>query len=493
MPPSQRGLGRTIFMKPIGLVEASLGSPWLEALDMADCRLLMHLLEENPCRVVQRSEGGFTVLHAAAMRGCLKLLDQVFELFQGDNLRFVDEREGIKLSLDELFKAKCFYNRRNEEGIGAVGLTAAEFAWWSMGDCDARLYLNDDARLYLNDRTRFDSRPFSSDESEIFGSSMDSEGADEENPSPRMLLLGVLADHRGFLTDIVRSFRFEEDLDYNFVADREELRFHHACQYVDRGEVKEYVEAVIMGCMEKGPRVLKYLFQLRNAQGQTPLHVAVECGTCLQLVRLIPGRESGYNAECLNMRDSRGWTALHCCASFEGLYFELLVLLKDGRADVNAEAKFMSGRSGNYSEATPLHLAVLHNSSMVMERLLEDPRTNVNAHFHRQLYFDDNLYVSRFGHPLKEWTTLQLAAVAGLPEMVKVLLRFPKVCICFHDQGRIQFSHKFYTLNLFVNALIILEPKNIQNERLHVIEHYAGHGIEYETHGYLYKHLLKFH
>ena len=42
------------------------------------------------------------------------------------------------------------------------------------------------------------------------------------------------------------------------------------------GEVKEYVEAVIGGCVEKGPHVLKYLFQLRNAQGQTPLHVAVE-------------------------------------------------------------------------------------------------------------------------------------------------------------------------------------------------------------------------
>ena len=128
-----------------------------------------------------------------------------------------------------------------------------------------------------------------------------------------------------------------------------------------------------------------------------------------------------------------------------------------------------------------------------MERLLWDPRTYVNDHFHRQLYFDDILQVSRIGHPWKEWTSLQLAAVAGLPKMVKVLLGCLRVCICFHDQGRIQFSHNFYTLNLFVNALIILKPKNIKNERLHVIEPYARHGMEYGTHGYLYKHLLKVH
>ena len=70
--------------KTAGLVEAPLGSAWSTALDMADCKQLMNLLEENPCRVVQKGKGGFTVLHAAAMRGCLKLLDQVFDLFQGE-------------------------------------------------------------------------------------------------------------------------------------------------------------------------------------------------------------------------------------------------------------------------------------------------------------------------------------------------------------------------------------------------------------------------
>ena len=67
--------------------------------------------------------------------------------------------------------------------------------------------------------------------------------------------------------------------------------------------------------------------------------------------------------------------------------------------------------------------------------LLRDPRTNVNARFHTRIYFDDSFYANRFGHPLKKWTALQLAAVAGLPETVKVLLKCPKVCICSHDQG----------------------------------------------------------
>ena len=390
-------------------------------------------------------------MYAAAMRGCLKLLDQVFDLFEG-NGRFVDEREGIHLFLQELCKAKSTYNvSTHEEGIGACGLTAAEFAWWTMGDCEGRKDL-----IYGRS---FGSPSFSSYQSEIFGSSMDS----DENS----LVLGVLADHRSLLPNILHMW-FEDELDYNFVADREELCFHYACQYLHIGEdIKEYVEAVIGGCVEKGAHVLKYLFQLRNAQGQTPLHVPLYDGRLGGLVGLIPGRESGENAECLNMRDSRGWTALHCCVSFdnlvvgslEGLSNQLDVLLEDGRADVNAR---VSGRCEEYT-ATPLHLAVIHNNWKVVERLLRDPRTDVNALFHRQLYFDDSLYVSRFGHPLKEWTTLQLAAVAGLPEMVKVLLRCPGVCISFHDQGRIQFSHKFYTLNLF--ALIILEPKNIKNER----------------------------
>ena len=378
------------FMETVGLVEAPLGSAWSAALTMADCEQLMKLLEENPCRVVQKGKGGVTVLHAAAMRGCLKLLDQVFYLFQGDDLRFVDKKEGIELSLQELCKAEGIYTR-----ICAIGLTAAEFAWWSMGDCDAWDYLIDGAS--------FGSRSFSSYESEICGSSMDSEGADEENPSPRPLLLEVIADHRSLLTDIMRSSRFEEDLDYNFVVDCEELRFHHACQYIDRGEVKEYVEAVIGGCAEKGPHLLKYLFQLCNAQGQTPLHVAVNSGTCLHLVGLIPGRALGENEECLNVSDSRGWTALHCCASVQDLSIFLDVLLADGRADVNAR---VSGRCEECPGATPLHLAILHTSSKAVEMLLQDSGTDVNAHFHRQIYFDDILIVSRFDHPLNEWTPL---------------------------------------------------------------------------------------
>ena len=460
--PWQRVLAQQL-MKNTALVEAPLGSAWSAALDKADCMQLMHLLEENPCWVVQTGKRGFTVLHAAAMRGCLKLLDQVHDLFQAENIpictdalrsdfkkkvdslnvsvkgepRFVDKKEGIELSWQKFLTAEGICGI--EEGINAVALTAAEFAWWSMGDCHAREYLNDGRR-------RFGSRTFSSYQSEIFGSSMDSEGADEENPSPRPLLLGVLKDlpqetyakptpFSCVSHDLkIMHALFEEDLAYNFVVDFEELRFHHACQYLDIGiEVfKKYVEKVIGGCVEKGPHMLRYLFQLRNAQGQTPLHVAPNVGTCLHLVGLIPGRESGDNAECLNMRDSRGWTALHRCASFEGLSHELRVLLEDGRADVNAK---VLGRREECTRATPLHLAVMYNNSKAVEMLLQNPRTDVNAHFHRHLYFDDNLHVSRLGHPLKEWTVLQLAAVAGLPEMVKVLLKFARVCICFHDKA----------------------------------------------------------
>jgi hypothetical protein len=420
--------------KSVGLVEAPRGSPWSEALDSADCKQLMNLLQENPCRVVQKGKAGSTVLHAAARRGCLKLLDQVFDLFE-DKYRFVDEEEGIELSLQELLKAESiyrsinhgsaiYYGTMNEEGIGEARLTAAEYAWWSMGACDAGIHL------------RVSGLPgprvtFFSYQRKIFGSSIDPVAADEESSSPQHLLRGVLADHRSLLSNTTH-YVFSEDLKYNFVVDCEELRFHHACQYVGKIDCREYVEAVIGGCVEKGPHVLKYLFQLRNAQGQTPLHLAMDNGS---LVPLIPGCESGENAECLNMRDSRGWTALHF-ASAQDYRKDLRELLEDGRADVNAKVDFIpvswDSTSVTCIRATPLYLAVIHNSSKAVERLLQDPRTHVNARFHRLIYFDDSLCVNRPGRRFTEWTALQLAAVAGLPEMVKVLMTCPKVCVCLH-------------------------------------------------------------
>jgi ankyrin repeat protein len=416
--------------KAAGLAEAPPGSPWLEALDSMDCKQLMNLLQENPCRVVEKSKAGFTVVHAAAMQGCLKLLDQVFDLLK-DNDRFVDEEEGIEVSLQELLKAEIDWE------FGENGrLTAFELAWWSMGDYECQHYL-------LNWERR--SGTFLSYQSKIFGSSIDPEVDDEESPSTRALLLGVLADHRSLLSESMRS-EFEEDLKYNFVADCEELRFHHACEwYIYDSNYKEYIKAVIGGCVEKGPHVLKYLFQLRNAQGKTPLHLARMTDFRDLLVHLIPGGESGQeNAECLNMPDSRGWTALHCAsaqdnfnylnvllkASAQDNFNYLNVLLKDRRVDVNATVKSMLGTGWYCTGATPLHVAVINNNSKAVKRLLQDPRTDVNALFRRRIYFDDSLYVNRFYDDLVNWTPLQLAAAAALPEMVKMLIKRPKVCIC---------------------------------------------------------------
>ena len=425
----QLASGEVRMPKTPRLVEAPPGSPWLKALDSTDCKQLMNLLQENPCLVVQKGEAGFTVVHAAARRGCLKLLDQVFDLFK-DKYRFVDEEKKIEVSLQELLKAET-----NLENAEKARLTAFELAWWSMGDSECRHYLlKGERRLWST---------FLSYQSEIFGSSIGSEVDDEESSSPRALLLGVLADHQSLLSDKFRSsseggveytFRssFEEDVEYNFVADCEELRFHHACEWLYIEEYREYVEAVIGACVEKGPHVLKYLFQLRNAQGQTPLHLAFKSLSGYHLVLLIPAGELGQeNAECLNTRDSRGWTALHC-ASVQDNLNDLDLLLADRRVDVNAKVESMLLTNRECTGATPLHLAVLNNNWKVVERLLQDSRTDVNALFHRRIYFDDSLYVSRFGRKLDEWTALQLAAVAGLPGMVKMLITHPEVCFCLH-------------------------------------------------------------
>ena len=254
MAPSQRGLGvmmkrgrKVLTARPrkvVGLVEAPPRSPWSEALDNADCKQLMILLLENPCRVAQKGKAGFTVVHAAAKRGCLELLDQVFDLFN-DNDRFVDEKEGIELSLQELLKAET-----NLESVEKARLTAFELAWWSMGDYKCRDYLV---------KGRPDEETFLSYQCKIFGSSIDSVAVDEESSSPRALLLGVLADYRSIFSETMHS-RFEEDVEYNFVAHCEELRFHHAIKDASIGHYPVYVQAMIGGCVEKGPHVLNYLF-----------------------------------------------------------------------------------------------------------------------------------------------------------------------------------------------------------------------------------------
>jgi ankyrin repeat protein len=97
------------------------------------------------------------------------------------------------------------------------------------------------------------------------------------------------------------------------------------------------------------------------------------------------------------MRDSRGWTALHCAASVDGYLGGLYGLLEDERVDVNAKVKSMSRKSWDRTKATPLHLAVINNNSNAVERLLKNPRTHVNALSLRWICFDDSLYVRRFG------------------------------------------------------------------------------------------------
>jgi hypothetical protein len=116
----------------------------------------MNLLQDNPCLVGQKSNAGSTVVHAAAERGCLKLLHQVFDLFK--DYRFVDEEEGIEVSLQELLKAET-----NLENAEKAKLTAFELAWWSLGDYKCRDYLLEGERR---------SGTFLSYQSKIFGSSI---------------------------------------------------------------------------------------------------------------------------------------------------------------------------------------------------------------------------------------------------------------------------------------------------------------------------------
>ena len=246
---------------------------------------------------------------------------------------------------------------------------------------------------------------------------------------------------------------FGEDVDYNFhnIEDNAELVFHHAFSQIgmeesqDESESMKFVLKVMEECLgqgEVGVTTLKFLFHLPNAQGRPPFHALLASSKngyarpvypkVNELIDwLLEERESGLES-CVKAPDAMGRTIFHRNMSMrpdEGAIHYVFDHAKVAKfadlADLLNQRMNSSQQQGSRSEkmkekggATALHLAILHNQPLNVEKLLEDQyKVDLNAILYRRI---------QYGHggagKGARWSPLQLAALLGNPRIVKLLL-----------------------------------------------------------------------
>ncbi len=247
-------------------------------------------------------------------------------------------------------------------------------------------------------------------------------------------------------TTLVEAFKhhleeaFKRDVDYNFVERRrrELLYLHVACKQV---HLVDFLQGVIKDTKEGGNHLLQELFEVKDAQGRTLLHVAVEedglgdeerdkamANIVTKVLRILdegPACDDATSQICLNALDLAGRTPLHRAVANKRVGRAVIKVLLDHRmTDVIALWESDTISTGN---VTALHLAVLHNNVDAARSLLETPRTD--GDIVSKLFIEASGIRSRNdGKPKlsgREWTALELATIMGEVHMVDEML---KVC-----------------------------------------------------------------
>jgi hypothetical protein len=246
-------------------------------------------------------------------------------------------------------------------------------------------------------------------------------------------------DHGGTESKTLEE-AFKADVDYNFVEHRQELLYLHlACKHA---HLVGFLQRVIRHTKDGGNNLLQALFKLKDAQGRTLLHVAVEedgLGNNLRDIdmdNIIAKKMLGILDEeppCdavtshvfLNALDLAGRTPLHRAVANKRAGRKVInALVNHPMTDVNA---LWEGNNQSTGSVTALHLAVLHNNVHAAGFLLAKDRTD--GEIKCKLFIeasgirsrnDDNPKLSR-----REWTALELATIMGEVHMVDEML---KVC-----------------------------------------------------------------
>lgn len=217
---------------------------------------------------------------------------------------------------------------------------------------------------------------------------------------------------------------FKEDYS-KWSSDRKiEYVFHYAlrCREWDKPAL-DFIDAVIEKCLyletqDGGRKVLEYLFQLETPDGYVPFVLAIlnRSEKYLKdfLTRMRKDSISSYSI--LLETGRRGWRPIHMIAVVFEKY-EILEEIVKGKIDVNARLPS--------SEATVLHLAIFHDRPETVKIILEADEVDVNAILERDIVYGSKRRNGK-KRSSRYWSPLQLAAIMGRAEVVRILLT--KVC-----------------------------------------------------------------
>jgi len=382
-----------------GFVVASPQSEWCAALKRRDCQTLLRLLQRKHNLWREIDSNGRTVLHVAVMQGCSRLVNEV--------LRSVNNPPNTTSSLDMLLNAK------DTSLCGADVFAIADI----VGNTVVRDLIIDGLPAII--------QPAEFPEADV-------------NLSNRIqYILNSL--HNGG-TESALAEAFEDDVDYNFVQRQQGLLYLHvACKHA---HLVGFLQRLIRHTKDGGNRLLQALFELKDAQGRTLLHVAVEedglgdnlrdrhmaniVTRALGILDEEPACDDVTSQNCLNARDLAGRTPLHrAVANKRAGRAVIKALLDHPMTDVNA--LWRRDNDESTGDVTALHLAVLHNNVDAARSLLDSPRTEGDVIC--------KLFIKASGIPFKNvdepklsrrsWTALELATIMGQVHMVDEML---KVC-----------------------------------------------------------------
>ena len=265
----------------------------------------------------------------------------------------------------------------------------------------------------------------------------------------------VLAIIRHTADTVLKDKRFKElrkgyfkHKDYNFDETRREFIFHYACQSMSRRSIEpgtgpnnlkyqivkgsaydflwSFIQKVLQGSNED--KILPSLYGIKNWQGKTPCHAALSGSAFgFEILSNVLRVTNDATIELfLNARDARGWTPLHKAVAMVSEHdcwrHRIFINLLLQNEEVNVNEKLPE------SEATPLHLAILHNLPQVVGSLIQRSKNIegvINASLKRNIRFSSTTQSSR--RSSKRWSPLQLATIMGHPSVVETLVT--KVCM----------------------------------------------------------------
>ncbi|CAK9878071.1 unnamed protein product [Sphagnum jensenii] len=382
-----------------GFVVVSRESEWSAALTTRDCKKLRSMLKTKPQRWRKTDPNCRTVLHVAAMQGCSQLVYDVLTYVSGNNPPDIQSSRQMLLSAKE--KSLC--------DADAFSL--------------ARIVGNSDIMNMINT---------------VKAGDPPTNQSREESETDKALS-DIIGDEHA-RAEINLKETFEHDVDYNFVESQQLLYVHVACKH---SEFWNFVHAVIERTKSQSHDLLEALFNLKDAQGRTLLHVAVEedglgdkghdnymarvVKKALAIFGAAPVCDATVVKRCVNSRDLAGRTPLHRAVANRRAGSALTnALVEDGMTDVNAiwtgDGELVTGN------VTALHLAVWHDNFFAVEILLNKDKTDVEI--------DCSLFIeasgirrspndtSDFQRKLSErkWSALELATITGRVHLVNLFL-----------------------------------------------------------------------